>query len=232
MNNDYNITIRKNSYLLAIIERNKFLEFQAESIVENHLYFIRKSYDGTSTGETCAVIAMSKDFLKDIYETIKIIKTCEQLKYIEDISKVTFSCTNVYVIDYFKDLINNQTDDFLFVFNIEPKGQNISQLKFYPNPIISIPGGNMEIQDRLSFERCAHREFIEETGIDIKDNYKIIGIHRHPILKILNKRLDRARTMSYPSYTRFEYIYNKYKKQNHVFIRIEKYYYLVKIFLY
>jgi hypothetical protein len=45
--------------------------------------------------------------LKDIYETIKIIKTCDQLKYIEDISKITFSCTNVYVIDYFKDLINN-----------------------------------------------------------------------------------------------------------------------------
>jgi 8-oxo-dGTP pyrophosphatase MutT (NUDIX family) len=231
MNYDQNITIRKNSYLLAIIDKKKFVELGASPIVENELYFIKKEYDGTNTGETVAVIGISKNFLKNIHETIKLIKTSEKLSYIEDIDKITFSCSNVYVIDYFKDLILEQSNNQLYILNIEPKGQNITQLKFYPNPIISIPGGNMEIEDRLCFEKCAHREFVEETGIDIGNNYKIIGIHKHPILKILNTKHDKARTMSYPSYSRFEYIYHKYKKSHNTFIRIEKFYFLARIFI-
>jgi 8-oxo-dGTP pyrophosphatase MutT (NUDIX family) len=37
----------------------------------------------------------------------------------------------------------------------------------YPVPRITIPGGTMEDKDFQDFERCALREFKEETGIDI-----------------------------------------------------------------
>jgi len=227
MNNDYNLIVRKNSYFLTIIDKNKFIELGAQSIINDNLYFIKKKYDGTITGETCAVLGISINYIIDIYETIKIIKNSKELNYIEDINKITFSCSNIFVIEYFKDIIMNQSLDKLLIFNIEPKGQNVTQLKFYPNPIITIPGGNMEINDKNSFENCALREFMEETGINIKNKYKIIGIHRHPILKIMNNNFN-SRTMPYPSHSRFYYIYNKYKKYNNTFIRVEKYYYLAK----
>ena len=52
------------------------------------------------------------------------------------------------------------------MFNIEPKGEGYLE-KSYPVPRITIPGGTMEDKDFLDFEKCALREFKEETGLDI-----------------------------------------------------------------
>jgi len=124
---------------------------------------------------------------------------------------------NIYnmesVISYFSSLINNFSDDYLFIFNIEPRGQTKRQLKFYPNPNICIPGGNMEIRDNLSFEKCAIREFQEETGIQISMKYKIIGRHNINIIKKYYKNvkfksykgLELQKKFSYPDYEKKDF---------------------------
>jgi 8-oxo-dGTP pyrophosphatase MutT (NUDIX family) len=57
----------------------------------------------------------------------------------------------------------------LLIFNIEPKAEGRLQ-RIYPTAQITIPGGSMEPVDQQSFDRCARREFLEETGINLDDH--------------------------------------------------------------
>jgi 8-oxo-dGTP pyrophosphatase MutT (NUDIX family) len=70
-------------------------------------------------------------------------------------------------ISKFRLYLNNPyIQEDLVLFNIEPKGDGKLE-RCYPIPRISVPGGKMEDGDLLDFEKCALREFKEETGIDI-----------------------------------------------------------------
>lgn len=233
-----NIFVKKCSYYLAIINREKFIkEFKAEKISNSNIYIIKKDYDGSSTGETCAVIGFDKwDTLTLLSDNsanvLDIIKNSTVLQDIDSIDKLSINLVQ-NTIKYFSFQIDNiLKDDDLLLFNIEPKGQTRRQLKFYPTPNLSIPGGNMEKEDDLSIEKCGEREFYEETGINIEGKYTILARNRQPLLKMythdLNNKSDKKRqySVSFPNY------YSSYKKFSDNFkrlIRIEKYFFLIKI---
>jgi hypothetical protein len=180
-----NVSVKKCSYFLAIIKREHFIKLGAK--YTNNFYVIQKNYDGSSTGETCALIGINKiDVINLIYNTEKFlpnITTSDYLQHVESLEKLSIKLIE-NTIKYFSKYIVNLADDDLLLFNIEPKGQTKRQLRFYPNPNMSIPGGNMEKIDNYCIEKCGEREFYEETGIDITDNYEIIARNKLPLLKM------------------------------------------------
>lgn len=228
-----NISVRKCSYFLAIINKNKFVSLGAERISNTNVYFIERKYDGSSTGETCAVIGFNKNdalsLLQDDEKSVlHTLKSCKELKHIESIDKLSRNLIE-NTIRYFSILIQDLLDNNdLLLLNIEPKGQTKRLLKFYPNPNLSIPGGNMESEDGWSIERCGEREFYEETGINITDNYEIISRNTKPLLKVYcndNANNKKNYPVSFPNYSNFKKN-SKIKKM----VRIEKYFFLVRIF--
>jgi len=127
---------------------------------------------------------------KDSYSILSIIKNFNGFNNIDNIKNLNIDNIIDPVI-HFINHINQFEDDYLFIFNIEPKGQTKRQLKYYPNPNICIPGGNMEKKDLLSYELCAIREFEEETGIKIRNNYEILMTYNIQIKKYKsNKELN------------------------------------------
>ena len=67
-------------------------------------------------------------------------------------------------------------DKELLLFSIEPKGENKFE-KIYPTANLCLCGGGLEPADGQCYEKCARREFLEETGIDIPEfgeNAKLI----------------------------------------------------------
>jgi hypothetical protein len=235
-----NIFVKKCSYFLAIINKNSFInDYKAEKLSNSNIYIIKKDYDGSSTGETCAILGLDKwdtlSLLSDNNSNVlDVIKKTSSLSYIESLETLSLNLVQ-NTIKYFAYQIDNfLNDDELIIFNIEPKGQTRRHLKFYPTPNLSIPGGNMERSDELSIERCGEREFYEETGINIKDKYVILARNRQPLLKMYcndlnSNRSDKKRqySMSFPNY------YSQYKKfpneKIKKMVRIEKYFFLVKI---
>jgi hypothetical protein len=214
-------------------------DYNAEKLDNSNVYIIKKDYDGSSTGETCAVIGFDKwDTLSLLSDNntsvIEAIKKSSKLQYIETIEKLSLNLVQ-NTIKYFSYQIDNLlSDDDLLLFNIEPKGQTRRQLKFYPTPNLSIPGGNMEKEDDLCIEKCGEREFFEETGIDIRGKYSIIARNRQPLLKMYcndneSNKNDKKRqySVSFPNY------YSNYKKfpndKIKKLVRIEKYFFLIKI---
>lgn len=223
-----NTYVKKCSYFLAIIKIDKFKELGAQKLKDTNVYFIERKYDGSSTGETCAVIGFNK------YDTISLlndddnnivhkIKKSDELKHIDLIEELSTRLIE-NTVKYFSVLISDLLDkDELILLNIEPKGQTRRQLKFYPTPNLSIPGGNMEYEDEWSIEKCGEREFLEETGIDITNSYKIISRNTKPLLKIYSNDNKKNYPMSFPNYSNF-------KKNSKKTVRIEKYFFLIKIF--
>jgi 8-oxo-dGTP pyrophosphatase MutT (NUDIX family) len=105
----------------------------------------------------------------------------------------------------------------LLLFNIEPKGEGIQELR-YPEPRITIPGGGMEEGDLRDFEKCGIREFKEETGLDIQDTYE----------KISKEKIKRGFKFTHFSSNRNKVkmflIKNKYENKKSISM-----YYLVRI---
>ena len=169
--------IRKGSYIMAIMPIESFMKQQGAMKLDCGIYFIKKEYDGTPTKETCALLGIPlinvTDFLDETFAFVASIKHDKELQYITDVHNLSVR----YVqnpISKFKMFFRREDTSELLLFNIEPKGEGIQELK-YPEPRITIPGGGMEEGDLRDFEKCGIREFQEETGLDIQDTYEKIS---------------------------------------------------------
>jgi hypothetical protein len=144
----------------------------------NSLYILPRTYDGTATGETCAIIGVSKRLINNLfeeenamYELFKSHPDLVNVPGIEDLQPYklfAFKCMLKFL--YFLQ------DHELILFNIEPKG-NIQTERRYPCANLCLPGGGMEIKDEYCWEKCAMREFTEETGL-VPDEFKLITKQR------------------------------------------------------
>jgi hypothetical protein len=236
INNNYhfipNVHVKKCGYLLTIINREEFIEIGADFIENSSIFYIKRDYDGSSTGETEALIGVNYKDVKSFVENeekcnfLNLIKNCYELNYVEDIENIDMSEIQKGILKYFSGILGNMQEDELIILNIEPRGRTQKQLKIYPHPCLSIPGGNMEKDDNLSFEKCAVREFIEETGININEKYKIIGVKKHPILKTYykDKNLGKVYAISYPNHKNNKSFHNKNRT-----VRIEMTYFLARL---
>jgi len=169
--------VRKGSYIMAIMPISSFMKQQGAMKLDCGIYFIKKDYDGTPTKETCALLGIPlinvTDFLDETCAFVSSIKHDKELQYIKDIVRLSVR----YIqnpISKFKMFFKREDTNDLLLFNIEPKGEGIHELK-YPEPRITIPGGGMEEKDLRDFEKCGIREFKEETGLDISDTYERIS---------------------------------------------------------
>ena len=169
---DYEVTkpiIKRSSYILALITINDFLK-KGATLLNCGIYWIKKEYDGSPNNETCALIGIPvkelSNFLLDESSYIKAIREDKQLDYVNLIDKLTCRYIQNVICKFYKYIGTNTEPDDLALFNIEPAGENELQL-LYPVPRITIPGGKMEEKDFQDFEKCALREFKEETGLDI-----------------------------------------------------------------
>ena len=169
--------IRKGSYIMAIMPIESFMKQQGAMKLDCGIYFIKKEYDGTPTKETCALLGIPlinvTDFLDETCAFVASIKHDKELQYIKDVHNLSVR----YIqnpISKFKMFFRREDTSELLLFNIEPKGEGIQELK-YPEPRITIPGGGMEEGDLRDFEKCGIREFQEETGLDIQDTYEKIS---------------------------------------------------------
>jgi 8-oxo-dGTP pyrophosphatase MutT (NUDIX family) len=169
--------VRKGSYIMAIMPIESFMKQQGAMKLDCGIYFIKKEYDGTPTKETCALLGIPlinvTDFLDETCAFVSSIKHDKELRYIKDVQHLSVR----YIqnpISKFKMFFKREDTNELLLFNIEPKGEGIHELK-YPEPRITIPGGGMEEKDLRDFEKCGIREFQEETGLDISDTYERIS---------------------------------------------------------
>lgn len=169
--------IRKGSYIMAIMPITSFMKQKGAMKLGCGIYFIKKEYDGTPTKETCALLGIPlinvTDFLDETCAFVTSIKHDKELQYIKDIHNLSVR----YIqnpISKFKIFFKREDTTELLLFNIEPKGEGIHEIK-YPEPRITIPGGGMEEIDLKDFEKCGIREFKEETGLDISNTYERIS---------------------------------------------------------
>ena len=212
--------IRKGSYIMAIMPIESFMKQQGAMKLDCGIYFIKKEYDGTPTKETCALLGIPlinvTDFLDETCAFVSSIKHDKELQYIKDIHKLSIR----YIqspISKFKMFFRREDTSELLLFNIEPKGEGIQELR-YPEPRITIPGGGMEEGDLRDFEKCGIREFKEETGLDIQDTYE----------KISKEKIKRGFKFTHFSSNRNKVkmflIKNKYENKKSISM-----YYLVRI---
>ena len=205
---------------MAIISAENF-EKKGATKLDCGIYWIKKEYDGTSTGETCALIGIPLHLIFSMIDEecdlVKTLRLEEKLSYIEGIEEL--SCRYVQTaITKFKMFFKREDVEELMLFNIEPKGSGKLE-KQYPKPLITVPGGTMEEKDLQDFERCALREFKEETGLDISDTHH----------KISREKVKKGFRFSHfpSSQKRLKMIYAKNKfDQNKKVISM---YYLVRI---
>lgn len=212
--------IRKGSYIMAIMPIESFMKQQGAMKLDCGIYFIKKEYDGTPTKETCALLGIPlinvTDFLDETCAFVSSIKHDKELQYIRDIHNLSIR----YIqspISKFKMFFRREDTSELLLFNIEPKGEGIQELR-YPEPRITIPGGGMEEGDLRDFEKCGIREFKEETGLDIQDTYE----------KISKEKIKRGFKFTHFSSNRNKVkmflIKNKYENKKSISM-----YYLVRI---
>jgi hypothetical protein len=156
---------RKCAYIMAVISPEKFMSLGA--LKEDELYILKRNYDGTFTGETCAVIGVNKKNIKEllnkdsnIYEKLKHTLSLKDVPGIEDLSPY-----NLTVLQSMLKFLYFVKDNELILFNIEPKGLTPKDKQIYPCANVSFPGGGLEYKDECCYEKGAWREFEEETGI-------------------------------------------------------------------
>jgi len=166
----------KSSYILALIKHENLLSWGAVSYDDLPIYYILKEYDGTAHHETCALLAIGKPFwphlVEEYSDLLQTLRNAPFLCHIEGIRELTFK----HIIDpilKFKDCLEKGRDEEYLIFNVEPKGSGKYE-SHYPVPRLSVPGGSMEADDNNNFELCAFREFMEETGFDIRSNCAIV----------------------------------------------------------
>jgi hypothetical protein len=265
-----NTIIKKCAYILFGIHKDKFIELGGKMIDDSSSYYIEKKYDGTPTGEVCAVLALSKNDIITLFKDIKekysgnknregrninqensykyddekkyfhnnmfanlsvkdksileIIKEFNLFKNIDKIENINTKNIESVIKHFYKNILDFE-DEYLFILNIEPRGQTRRELRFYPNPNLCIPGGNMEYKDESSFENCALREFQEETGIKVKE-YLLIDNYNIEIIKKYKNMNKHRESFSFPTTNYFKrFDFNDYSRN----VKNDKKYFLAKI---
>lgn len=176
--------VRKSAHVLAVIESDMFARMGALRLVDDFdVYFILRTYDGSPTGETCAILGIGKRHIQDLPDKssklFEVLQESKQLSHIPGIDNL--SPYRLNIIPYMVKFLKFVRDTELILFNIEPMGVDEIGKKLYPSANISIPGGGMEKEDDNCFERCGWREFREETGIDLQDYSDVRKITRQRI---------------------------------------------------
>jgi hypothetical protein len=164
---------RKASYVIAIVESEIFVKEGAQQIHDG-IFVLPRIYDGTCTGETCAILGFHKKYIKNLlerknnlYNTIKNSQLLKHIPGIENLGPYNLSALKS-MLKYLYFVCDNE----LILFNIEPKGSSAYEYR-YPRANISIPGGGMEFKDEYCWEKCGHREFHEEVGLKLPtEEYK------------------------------------------------------------
>jgi hypothetical protein len=169
--------VRKGSYIMAIMPISSFMKQKDATLLDCGIYFIKKEYDGSPNNETCALLGVPlrcvTEFLDENGSFVKSIRNERELQYIKDIRNLSVRYIQT-PISKFKVFFRGEEENNLLLFNIEPKGEGDFE-RLYPEPRITIPGGGMEDKDSRDFEKCAIREFKEETGLDISNSYEKIS---------------------------------------------------------
>ncbi len=172
----------KSGYIIGICNKNIFIDAGASYISKNVLYIPRIYKENVDTNETLAVIGIPAIFLMNNspIEMESFRDIVNEIQYSSQFNKITLidSLGWMHLFEIFlrfrgiyEDFCNK---DDIIILNIEPKAEGKLE-NHYPIPKITIPGGGMEIQDQKDFENTAIREFMEETGFDIKNKYSIIS---------------------------------------------------------
>ena len=169
--------VYRSAYIISVIKKEYFINYGARLLTTvPFVYYIPKIYTGDSEHETCALIGIRvcdwTDLLTDDSLLIRNLRNSKELKYVQDIHKLT-SYHMMESVSKFKNDLKQFNEDDLILLNIEPKGNDHLE-KSYPVPRLCIPGGGMERKDLNSFESCAFREYKEETGIDISNIHILI----------------------------------------------------------
>ncbi len=169
---------KRSSYVLALIDYADLDMCNAISIIDSKMYVIPRE----KTDETDALLAVQLHVYLEILQNAYILNednidkcVCEYvlsirnhfyLNYIVDSHRIytKYSYTVNRIVN---QLIQDGWDDQYILLNIEPKGLTSELERLYPAPLITLPGGTMETMDKGDFEKCAFREFYEETNIRI-----------------------------------------------------------------
>jgi len=159
--------IRKCAYLLAIVNKDFFLNLGAE-IIDDDLYLLKRKYSGTVKGETCAIMGITKKYFlqltnsdSKIYSILRINEKLSDILGIEHLRAYRLE-----PLEFLFKYIDNISENELIIFNIEPKGSDLN-VNIYPTANVCAPGGGMEKSDLNCYEMCARREFEEETQIKL-----------------------------------------------------------------
>jgi hypothetical protein len=159
--------IRKCSYVISVIEPVLFTSLEGHWIIENEIGFIPRKYDGTSSGETYGLVAFSKRKLVDLQnpesQTWTLLRKSDVLKHVPGIDGL--QARGLQALKWLSKFLYFVYDRELILFTLEPMGGI-----FYPSANLCLPGGGMESDDGYDWEKCAKREFLEETGIVIPED--------------------------------------------------------------
>jgi len=173
--------MRKCAYIIAAVHSDLFISSGA-LLISPGVYILPRTYNGSSTGETCAVVGISKRYIRDLFDrnsaVCQVLKTCSQLKNVPGIEDLGPYKLNA--LKYMLKFLYFVSDQELILFNIEPKGSAAYEYR-YPCANICLPGGGMEFQDEYSWFRTACREFEEEVGLILPpqgENLKLITQQR------------------------------------------------------
>jgi hypothetical protein len=196
---------KRSSYILAIMKPSDFIQLGGRQLLDG-CFFIKRTYDGTSSGESCALIGISRhkvsSLLEDKSDFFEQISLHPEFQDIPGIQNLSLKIASSYYSFFIPSLKHVQEDD-LFLFNIEPKAEGRLQ-RFYPAAQVTLPGGSMEQEDNFSFENCAKREFEEETGF-IFDRLKCEDIKSIRIKQIgRNNKLKFTHFCSSPTHKRVQ----------------------------
>lgn len=162
--------LRKCSYILAVIKAELFVKYGAKQIAKG-IYIMEKIYNDTVYGETCAIIGLHKNLVRqlldknsDIYTFMRQLDILKNIPGIENLSPY-----RLYVLKCMLKYLYFVYNDEIILFNIEPKGNKPIE-HIYPCANICLPGGGIEKNDGKCWEKCARREFSEEVGLMIPEN--------------------------------------------------------------
>jgi hypothetical protein len=169
--------------VIAAIDASLFAKAGAQSlrdgVYQDGVYILPRKYDGTPSGETCAIVGIARRHIRELFNQsgriYNLLRGCPLLRDVPGIADL-----GPYKLGALKCMLRNLyfvLDSELVLFNIEPKGEDGNE-KLYPRANICLPGGGMEIQDDYSWERCALREFEEEVGVKLDKEDKLIARQR------------------------------------------------------
>jgi len=178
--------IRQSAYFLSLCPLDVLQKYNPVKLDDANIWFVRHerppvfpSHQHCSY-ESVALLGIALDTIPLMYDEdnflLTIIKSHPSFEDIQGIDSLTNAAADVLrkFQNYFEDITDKS---LLLLFNIEPRGEG-RYCKIYPSPRCTLPGGTMEEADSNDYEQCALREFMEETHIDIRNQYMIIATRK------------------------------------------------------